>query len=105
MCIELGRLGTLAAESPALSKMILAHGAELHGELQKNVACNAVHGATQRLATWLLRCQDRVEGDVLPLKQEDFASLLGAQRSTINAAAQKIQAEVAVPIPEAECWC
>lgn len=47
------------------------------------VACNAVHSAEQRLAKWLLQCEDRV-GDGIPLSQEFIAQMLGVSRPTVS---------------------
>lgn len=94
--VEQARLKALTGAGSALTELMLTYGATLQSDLHKAVACNAVHAAPRRLATWILRCHRRIEGDILPLKQEDFAGLLGAQRSTINAAAQSLQAAGAV---------
>ncbi|NNC47659.1 MAG: winged helix-turn-helix domain-containing protein [Sphingomonas sp.] len=43
-------------------------------------------------ARWLLTARDRA-GDSLALTQEALASLLGVQRTTVNAAAKQLQSE------------
>jgi len=61
------------------------------GELEQSAACNALHRAEQRFARWLLRSHDRIGDDVMRLTQEALASILGAQRTTVNDAAQALQ--------------
>jgi len=52
--------------------------------------CNALHSVDERMATWLLRMHDRVEGDVLPVTQDAIAELLGVRRTTVTLAALKL---------------
>lgn len=94
--IEVSRLRALADERPAIRDALTAYAARLMGELEQSVACNALHRADQRFAKWLLRCHDRVEGDVLQLTQEYLASMLGSQRTTVNEAAQQLQRQGAI---------
>ncbi len=89
--VEIGRLRQLADHSEALREAVAAYAVRLTGELEQSSACNALHRAEQRFAKWLLRCHDRVEGDVLKLTQEYLASMLGSQRTTVNEAAQTLQ--------------
>lgn len=58
-------------------------------ELQQSAACNALHTLDRRLSKWLLRCQDRVEGNFLPLTQEFLSHMLGAQRTTVTSVLQE----------------
>ena len=53
--------------------------------------CNALHSVDERMATWLLRMHDRVEGDVLPVTQDAIAELLGVRRTTVTLAALKLK--------------
>jgi CRP-like cAMP-binding protein len=94
--IEISRLRALTDERPAIRDALTAYAARLISELEQSVACNALHRADQRFAKWLLRCHDRVEGDVLNLTQEYLASMLGSQRTTVNEAAQQLQRQGAI---------
>lgn len=89
--VDLVRLSALAAERPAIRAALLGYAARLLGELEQSTACNALHKAEQRFAKWLLRCHDRTDGDTLNLTQEFLANMLGAQRTTVNEAAQHLQ--------------
>jgi CRP-like cAMP-binding protein len=50
-------------------------------------ACNRLHDMDQRLARWLLMCQDRVNSEMLPLTHEFLAQMLGSGRPTVTIAA------------------
>lgn len=54
-------------------------------------ACNRLHEANERLARWLLMVRDRVENDSFFLTHEFLATMLGARRTTVSAAASKLQ--------------
>jgi CRP-like cAMP-binding protein len=54
-------------------------------------ACNRLHEMEQRLARWLLMCQDRVDSEVLLLTHEFLAEMLGAGRPTVSLAAGVLQ--------------
>lgn len=94
--VDVARLAALAAERPAIRDALIAYAARLLGELEQSTACNALHKAEQRFAKWLLRCHDRTDGDVLNLTQEFLANMLGAQRTTVNEAAQQLQKSGAI---------
>ena len=64
----------------------------LLAQVMQSVACSTFHSINQRAARWLLHAQDRA-GDRLELTQEAFASLLGVQRTTLNAVVQALQHE------------
>ena len=54
-------------------------------------ACNRLHEIDQRLARWLLICQDRICSDLLPMTHELFAQMLGTGRPTVSTAAAVLQ--------------
>jgi CRP-like cAMP-binding protein len=64
----------------------------LLAQVMQSVACNAHHSIPERAARWLLHAQDRA-GDRIELTQEAFASLLGVQRTTVNAVIRSLQDE------------
>ena len=84
-----------ALTSSAALRRAVADHAELNmTESRQAVACIAHHQADRRLAWWLLECQDRADsGNRLPLTQEFLAAMLGLQRTTVNAVAQKLRDE------------
>jgi CRP-like cAMP-binding protein len=54
-------------------------------------ACNRLHSLEQRLARWLLMVQDRIGGSMSFLTQQFLAEMLGAQRTSVNAATGSLQ--------------
>jgi len=94
--IDAGRVRALANERPAIRQMLALYHAGVQRELEQTAACHALHPAERRLAKWLLRCHDRSDGDTMQLTQEYMAAMLGSQRTTVNEAAQTLQAEGAV---------
>jgi CRP-like cAMP-binding protein len=52
----------------------------------QTAACNRLHEIDQRLARWLLMCQDRVERDKLFLTHEFLAQMLGTGRPSVSIA-------------------
>ncbi|HZP63495.1 MAG TPA: Crp/Fnr family transcriptional regulator [Terriglobales bacterium] len=54
-------------------------------------ACNRLHEIEQRLARWLLMCQDRIDSDWLPVTHEFLAQMLGTGRPSVSLAAGVLQ--------------
>jgi CRP-like cAMP-binding protein len=96
MRVASDRFRNLAEDRPGVRSALARYVSELQAELEQSTGCNALHGSAQRLAKWLLRCHDRVEGDVIHLTQEYLATMLGAQRTTVNEAAQSLQTAGAI---------
>ena len=60
-------------------------------QLSASAACNRVHNIDERLARWLLLCQDRTALALLPLTHEFLAQMLGTGRATVTVAAGILQ--------------
>lgn len=86
----------LVNASPTLQTAVAEYDWRIKAELEQSIVCNAIHTAELRFAKWLLRCHDRVEGEVVEITQESLAIVLGMQRTTINQAAQSLQARGAI---------
>jgi CRP-like cAMP-binding protein len=54
-------------------------------------ACNRLHEVDERLARWLLMCQDRINSNFVPLTQEFLAHMLGTRRASVTVAAGMLQ--------------
>lgn len=78
--------------SPFIANLFCRFSDYLLAEVMQSVVCNAFHSIPERAARWLLHAQDRA-GDCVELTQEAFASLLGVQRTTINAVVQQLGSE------------
>jgi CRP-like cAMP-binding protein len=77
--------------SPFIANLFCRFSDYLLAQAMQSVACNAFHSIDERAARWLLHAQDRA-GDQIALTQEDFAGLLGVQRTTVNAVVQQLVA-------------
>ncbi len=60
-------------------------------QMAQVAACNRLHELEQRLARWLLMCQDRVDAEILPLTHEFLAQMLGSGRPTVTLAAGMLE--------------
>ena len=60
-------------------------------QISAAAACNRVHNIDERLARWLLLCQDRTALALLPLTHEFLAQMLGTGRATVTLAAGMLQ--------------
>ena len=76
---------------PALEQLLLRYVLAFHQQVTQTAACNANHALDQRLARWLLMAHDRLEGDSLPLTQEQLALMLCVHRPGVTVAAQMFQ--------------
>ncbi len=94
--VDAERLRALASERPALRAVIADYIAGQQQELAQSAGCGALHRSDQRLAKWLLRCQDRARRDDLPLTQEYLGAMLGSQRTTVNESMSRLAAAGAV---------
>ncbi len=70
-----------------LSCFALMHGMQV----AQLAACNRLHDIEQRLARWLLMCQDRVDSPLLPLTHEFLAQMLGTGRPSVSLAAAALE--------------
>ena len=53
----------------------------------QTAACNRVHELPERLARWILMCDDRLGAGHAPVTQDMLAMMLGTRRSSISVAA------------------
>lgn len=60
-------------------------------QISAAAACNRMHNIDERLARWLLLCQDRTALALLPLTHEFLAQMLGTGRATVTVAAGILQ--------------
>lgn len=80
--------------SASLRRTVGSHIELSLAEARQTLACQTHHTHDQRLAWWLLECQDRTGGgSTLPLKQDFLAAMLGVQRSTVSLVASRLKAD------------
>lgn len=80
-------LEDLFARSPNLKFAIEHFVMRQQLQVAQLAACNRLHDMDQRLARWLLMCQDRIDSENLPLTHEFLAQMLGSGRPTVTIAA------------------
>ena len=78
-------------ESPRFERVLHRYVLALFDQTAQHAACNRLHTLEERCARWLLMTHDRVDGDVLPLKQEFLAEMLGVHRPAVTLAAGALQ--------------
>ncbi len=78
-------------DAPALRLSLNRYGLRQGLEVAQIAACNRLHEIEQRLARWLLMCQDRVDSAFLPLTHEFLAEMLGTARPTVTLASGTLQ--------------
>ncbi|MBV9342765.1 MAG: Crp/Fnr family transcriptional regulator [Acidobacteria bacterium] len=79
------------AEMPEL-RLVLNRYVLVQGlQIAQIAACNRLHEIEQRLARWLLMCQDRVDSEFLPVTHEFLAQMLGTGRPSVSLAAGMLQ--------------
>lgn len=84
-------LARLADASATLRHWLIRHAQVTSAQTEQSVACNVLHSVEQRLARWLLMSRDRTDQHVLGLTHEFLALMLGVQRTSVTAAARRMQ--------------
>ena len=78
-----GNIGTCPSLRRSSERLLLTQQLQV----AQLAACNRLHEVDQRLARWLLMCQDTVDSIRLPLTHEFIAQMLGTGRPTVTIAA------------------
>ena len=95
--LPMAALEKAKARSGFIANLFCRYSDYLLAQVMQGAACNVFHSIQARTARWLLTAQDRA-GDRLELTQEALAGLLGAQRTTVNAAVGSLQDQGLVDI-------
>ena len=90
MRVPLQALESVKRQSDFVANIFCRFSDYLLAEVMQYAACNSFHSIQLRAARWLLTAQDRA-GDRIELTQEVLASLLGVQRTTVNALVGTLQ--------------
>ncbi len=83
------------AKSQSLSlRMLFARYADcMLAQIFQSTACNAIHTIEQRTAKWIISTMDRTGDTIIPLTQEQLASMLGVGRSYASRVIQTFKHE------------
>jgi CRP-like cAMP-binding protein len=79
-------------ENPAAHDCILSFVNKFLIQVSQTTLCNRLHSVDERLARWLLMCDDRIVKDKIGLTQELLAVMLGVTRVSVTIAASALQA-------------
>lgn len=77
--------------SATFERLLFRYALALFDQAAQHAACNRLHTLEERCARWLLMTHDRVDGDVLLLKQQFLAEMLGVHRPAVTIAAGALQ--------------
>jgi CRP-like cAMP-binding protein len=78
-------------QSPAMVNRLQRYVQILGMQGTQVAACNRLHEVDERLARWLLMCQDRIGSNFVALTQEFLAHMLGTRRASVTVAAGMLQ--------------
>ena len=84
-------LRAVMREAPHVERLLYRYVLALFDQTAQHAACNRLHALEERCARWLLMTHDRVDGDVVPLKQQFLAEMLGVHRPAVTIAAGALQ--------------
>jgi CRP-like cAMP-binding protein len=73
-------------ENRNLWKVIIRSIEAFSVQLAYTAVCNAVHDVNERLARWLLMCDDRISGNRLPVTHEFLSMMLSVRRASVTTA-------------------
>lgn len=82
--------------SPPLMDRLLRLASIYQMQAVQHAACNATHRVLPRVARWLLSASDLTPDERIHFTQEELAGLLGAQRTTVNDAANQLKDRKAI---------
>lgn len=86
--IKAGELVAAMTETPWLRASLLHHVQELLLQTGQTAFANGLASTEQRLARWLLMCQDRLDRPGIPLTHEFLSVMLGVWRPKVTVALQ-----------------
>ena len=93
MRLRVSYLEAAKEKSPNLRSLFARYADCLLAQVFQSTACNAIHSIEQRTAKWLIAAMERTGDYVVPLTQEQFATMLGVGRSYTSRVIQTFKAE------------
>jgi CRP-like cAMP-binding protein len=89
--IEADKLRAAMDKSRSLQQLLLRYVQVFLIQTAQTALSNAAALLTQRLARWLLMCEDRLNSKQIPLTHEFLAMMLGVQRSGVTIALGELE--------------
>jgi CRP-like cAMP-binding protein len=83
-CIPTERLAQIIDELPSLRRILLRYAHTLSLQTASTALSNAVHTVDERLARWILMCDDRTDGNAIALTHEFLAIMLAVRRASVT---------------------
>ena len=83
-------LRQIANTNESIRALFVRYNEVLLVQARTNAGCNALHLIEDRLSRWILQSADRGDGVPLALTHEFLSQMLGARRTSVNAAARKL---------------
>ena len=80
--VDVGIFRSLAQQSHTLHTTLARHRQFILAQAQQCAACHAAHTLEARLSRWLLRCDDLLGSNDIPLTQEFLGEMLGVRRTS-----------------------
>lgn len=80
-------------QSMSFRRLFTRYADCLMAQMFQSSACNACHTIEQRTAKWVLAAMDRTGDRVVPLTQDELASLLGVGRSYTSRVIQRFKSD------------
>lgn len=91
--IDIEDFRSLIAKNRFFLEIMIAALHASRAQVECTASSNAVHTVTQRLARWLLMCQDRVEGNHLQLTHDFLSKMLAVRRASVTDALHILESE------------
>lgn len=88
---EMAPLRAAFQSDRTIQDLFTAYAETILSQIAQTAGCNALHTIEQRMCRWMLMMHDRAEGDQLTYTHEFLARVMGANRTSITHAAQKLQ--------------
>jgi CRP-like cAMP-binding protein len=82
---------SVARSNPQLLDVVHRYTQAYLTQVAQSAACNQLHTLDQRCARWLLMTYDRVGTDVIPMKHEYLAFMLGVHRPAVTLAVSHLK--------------
>jgi CRP-like cAMP-binding protein len=89
--LPVSEFSAVGRKSPALLLLLLSYQQTMTAQTAYTCLAHGSFRIEERLARWLLMCQDRI-GDVIPLVHEFLAYMLAVRRAGVTDALQKLEA-------------
>ena len=96
--LRISRLQLLHAiqESPSLNKLLLHFAHVFSVQVAQTALANGHNSISERLARWLLMCQDRTESREFPLTHQYLSVMLAVRRAGITEALNDLEGRKAI---------